>query len=106
MEPIILDADMSDQAGNFRVLTQPHKTSLWGLYRWHPGAVLHPCVSVKGVSLGLLKLRCAPLQRYRGMLCTIDLRCAPPTYGDHGTMVRFVWMFLCGKGPITARRFL
>ncbi len=97
-EPIIQDANMSDQAGNFRVSTQPHKKSLWGLYRLHPGAVLQPSVSVKGVSLGLLKLHCAPLQRYRAMLCTIVLRCEPPTY----VMVHFVWMFLCSKGPITA----
>ena len=28
-------------------------------------------------------IRCAPLQQYRATLCTIDLRCAPPTCVVH-----------------------
>ncbi len=40
------------------------------------------------VELGLRNLHCAPLQRYRAMLCTIDLCCAPLIcvvyHGTHG----------------------
>ena len=46
--------------------------------------------------VGPIYLHCAPLQKYRAMLCTIDLRCAPPTcivhHGAHGGPT--VWV--CG----------
>ena len=48
---------------------------------------------------GLLKLRCVPPSEYRITLCTIDLRCAPPTcivrYGAQGVPVSI----RCGGRP-------
>ncbi len=38
---------------------------------------------VATVCLGLWNLRCAPLQWYGAMLCTINLHCAPPTCDVH-----------------------
>ena len=40
---------------------------------------VHPSVH-PFVCLHFWKLCCASFQWYRAMLCTIDLRCAPPTY--------------------------